>query len=153
MFQSTHLHEVWPIGAFAQNANTQFQSTHLHEVWHTDSWSLKAAVKFQSTHLHEVWLIILIGLLFSMSFNTHTYMRCDVLNKPCAESYFCFNPHTYMRCDFGFLLTSPAGIGFQSTHLHEVWLIVPNKYHSYNMFQSTHLHEVWLTSTWTPLLN
>ena len=32
---------------------------------------------------------------------------------------------------------------FQSTHLHEVWLIIAKTYPAMRMFQSTHLHEVW----------
>ena len=48
-----------------------------------------------------------------------------------------------MRCD----LLSPDSIisviRFQSTHLHEVWLLASIISASKSWFQSTHLHEVW----------
>ena len=34
LFQSTHLHEVWPLKSEKKTQNQMFQSTHLHEVWH-----------------------------------------------------------------------------------------------------------------------
>ena len=40
-------------------------------------WHLDILNTFQSTHLHEVWLISLIVILLIVSFNPHTYMRCD----------------------------------------------------------------------------
>ena len=33
MFQSTHLHEVWPFAGCLIQSHVVFQSTHLHEVW------------------------------------------------------------------------------------------------------------------------
>ena len=34
LFQSTHLHEVWPANDGKLTMDALFQSTHLHEVWH-----------------------------------------------------------------------------------------------------------------------
>ena len=34
LFQSTHLHEVWPFLQCCSSRLRSFQSTHLHEVWH-----------------------------------------------------------------------------------------------------------------------
>ena len=38
-------------------ASTLFQSTHLHEVWPSTDYKLPKTGLFQSTHLHEVWRI------------------------------------------------------------------------------------------------
>ena len=54
-----------------------FQSTHLHEVWRLLRLLLECIKKFQSTHLHEVWLISFPISYNRLSFNPHTYMRCD----------------------------------------------------------------------------
>ena len=78
----------------------KFQSTHLHEVWlfislrwygscevsiHTPTWGVTShqmphascCAVFQSTHLHEVWLGPVSLDYIVLSFNPHTYMRCD----------------------------------------------------------------------------
>ena len=123
-----------------------FQSTHLHEVWHQKQPNYKRYKWFQSTHLHEVWPCRSNTRSAMPSFNPHTYMRCDKTKKQ-AENYInSFNPHTYMRCDLGDVESSNIlcvsihtptwGVTrhlkrklteklFQSTHLHEVWHVVP----------------------------
>ena len=54
MFQSTHLHEVRPLGTSRFPTRLKFQSTHLHEVRRFYYVILFIIVMFQSTHLHEV---------------------------------------------------------------------------------------------------
>ena len=56
-FQSTHLHEVWPVVVSFDGHDYKFQSTHLHEVWHEEKSPLEEFI----------------------SFNPHTYMRCDLV--------------------------------------------------------------------------
>ena len=112
-----------------------------------------------------MWPILATATKREFSFNPHTYMRCDVTIGVLLSSPASFNPHTYMRCDcnYGLEITglevsihtptwgvthgcrSKQGSGrFQSTHLHEVWLVASPKLLELMMFQSTHLHEVWL---------
>ena len=143
MFQSTHLHEVWPGNPYPLPSANPFQSTHLHEVWLRGRCRDDRSPKFQSTHLHEVWLSI--------------YCRQ-------SNTLRCFNPHTYMRCD-DYKLGSDQNLRvsihtptwgvtaanadkavedwFQSTHLHEVWPTGKTLAVDTKQFQSTHLHEVW----------
>ena len=73
---------------------------------HTPTWGVTCRRQFrglylwfQSTHLHEVWLNLPLMLLYKLS----------------------FNPHTYMRCDTTVISRYPLIVLFQSTHLHEVW--------------------------------
>ena len=120
MFQSTHLHEVWPIDDLHKpaldgfNPHTYmrcddfmvlnrryevFQSTHLHEVWLCMSSIVCKFRSFQSTHLHEVW----------QTSGSKRRLQCT----------------------------------FQSTHLHEVWPNATSMGVWKRRFQSTHLHEVW----------
>ena len=82
------------------NVLAKFQSTHLHEVWplSVTGWLLPSG--FQSTHLHEVWLLCAYWINSDFScFNPHTYMRCDLLRSLLFWFKNSFNPHTYMRCD------------------------------------------------------
>ena len=75
---------------------------------HTPTWGVTARspitiqmLQFQSTHLHEVWLLVLDWIhILVISFNPHTYMRCDIHNSLSLSIKESFNPHTYMRCDF-----------------------------------------------------
>ena len=62
-----------------------------------------------------------------------------------SPSVGCFNPHTYMRCDFLAIERIIKIRLFQSTHLHEVWLVGFFPVLLNSTFQSTHLHEVWLS--------
>ena len=81
------------------NELTMFQSTHLHEVWLKSIPITNRQRLFQSTHLHEVWHIRQpIGYDY-VSFNPHTYMRCDFARTVWFRVQTRFNPHTYMRCD------------------------------------------------------
>ena len=48
-------------------------------------------------------------------------MRCDRVNGTSVAVWKSFNPHTYMRCDNNWIKKEWIE-GFQSTHLHEVWL-------------------------------
>ena len=84
---------------------------------HTPTWGVtdQAQVdhedhKFQSTHLHEVWLKRIQPSTNRISFNPHTYMRCDdlIVAAICGESKF------------------------QSTHLHEVW----HYYHNHELYNT-----------------
>ena len=90
--------------------------------------------KFQSTHLHEVWQLCVKIHDKKRRFNPHTYMRCDkrVLNKRFLPNRF--NPHTYMRCDNTFRELKWHMYLFQSTHLHEVWLLVSFFYLNFGCF-------------------
>ena len=145
-----------------------FQSTHLHEVW-LQKWNVRLTLaKFQSTHLHEVWLFVSVRWYCSCEVSIHTptwgvtFLReyeawlrqvsihtptwgvtIDDIHKPALDG---FNPHTYMRCDYR-SASSKVSAKFQSTHLHEVWLIGTNIANNLLMFQSTHLHEVWQQAT------
>ena len=76
-----------------------FQSTHLHEVWLCYNFYNLRSFVFQSTHLHEVWLLIFLIVFIIISFNPHTYMRCDRGRSITTRWCRSFNPHTYMRCD------------------------------------------------------
>ena len=73
---------------------------------HTPTWGVTIcafrilfAIMFQSTHLHEVWRFLAFSLLLLISFNPHTYMRCDIVFFTFSIIQSSFNPHTYMRCD------------------------------------------------------
>ena len=114
-------------------------------------------------------------------------MRCDVPFRMLWNLLISFNPHTYMRCDFWFdfvfpkiqcvsihtptwgvtercfviklsravsihtptwgvtklIITIIHILKFQSTHLHEVWQLLTICATAQVKFQSTHLHEVW----------
>ena len=143
-FQSTHLHEVWHIsfsrcGSSRVSIHTPtwgvtipltlfinvigFQSTHLHEVWLSKFKWKTILLMFQSTHLHEVWLFRFTNICLNFSFNPHTYMRCDKQMQDLSGWDNGFNPHTYMRCDAMRSYKVTLGVKFQSTHLHEVWLV------------------------------
>ena len=41
------------------------------------SWTISVGKEFQSTHLHEVWRQRSLHIPPTISFNPHTYMRCD----------------------------------------------------------------------------
>ena len=120
----------------------KFQSTHLHEVWRGLVSGALGLFGFQSTHLHEVWPLILLIRFIIISFNPHTYMRCDFHLFLPSWSFLCFNPHTYMRCD-----------GWHSSCYHFIvvsihtptWGVtcIFSRFCRSVLFQSTHLHEVW----------
>ena len=96
LFQSTHLHEVWPITPFfylhsvevsihtptwgvtkfivVMEKQVLFQSTHLHEVWLNCLSIQTDKILFQSTHLHEVWLLWITRLTrWTMFQSTHLH--------------------------------------------------------------------------------
>ena len=136
--------------------------TYVLFLWHTSVWS------FQSTHLHEVWPSEASSARFVLSFNPHTYMRCDDIIESIRINLkvSIHTPtwgvtlhllHTSVMSHVS-IHTPTWGVTtfrelkwhmylFQSTHLHEVWLC----YNFYDfrslVFQSTHLHEVWLWSS------
>ena len=112
VFQSTHLHEVWPDLPVSFLILSRFQSTHLHEVWRCSVFTRWYFRKFQSTHLHEVWHRISDIELGNPCFNPHTYMRCDTSRQSEEEANQCFNPHTYMRCDFTCYFAVVASLSF-----------------------------------------
>ena len=106
------------------------------------SWTISVGKEFQSTHLHEVWRQRSLHIPPTISFNPHTYMRCDkhYANLPTYNKVsihtptwgvtvvittgvdpVSFNPHTYMRCDRISNRCELSHSKFQSTHLHEVW--------------------------------
>ena len=117
---------------------------------HTPTWGVTLLsevpdriIRFQSTHLHEVWPRPLSGRWSGTSFNPHTYMRCDPVNTS-AYTRIRVSIHTPT---WGVTIWQNLGATdwrFQSTHLHEVWLIGLYILPNWMMFQSTHLHEVWL---------
>ena len=109
------------------------------------SWTISVGKEFQSTHLHEVWRQRSLHIPPTISFNPHTYMRCDkhYANLPTYNKVSIHTP------TWGVTSTRGQYRGnrkFQSTHLHEVWLGVVIMVTGINEFQSTHLHEVWLSN-------
>ena len=78
-------------------------------------------------------------------------MRCDFTIAIYIRIPISFNPHTYMRCDKQALAIAQEADKFQSTHLHEVWHLMNRAIGKIIGFQSTHLHEVWhsITDTYT----
>ena len=121
MFQSTHLHEVWRRHTTIGNSTGWFQSTHLHEVWLAVRVSYSLMSRFQSTHLHEVWLCQPFEDLHHLCVSIHTPTWGVTRNcySHCVN-IVSFNPHTYMRCDRE-QEQRVCWRRFQSTHLHEVW--------------------------------
>ena len=62
---------------------------------HTPTWgvtygklSITPGFQFQSTHLHEVWPTGLTTLDRVLSFNPHTYMRCDSVESVSVDPVF-----------------------------------------------------------------
>ena len=103
-------------------------------------------VKFQSTHLHEVWRRIRGRYTVPASFNPHTYMRCDCWRDgSCSGNLVSIHTPTWgvTPCLVRINVLSDVSIHtptwgvttrcsaicqfrkFQSTHLHEVWLLYP----------------------------
>ena len=142
----------------------KFQSTHLHEVWRWVYMKIIRLRMFQSTHLHEVWPIEYIFSRWQLSFNPHTYMRCDDIIESIRINLkvSIHTPtwgvtlhllHTSVMSHVSIHtptwgVTSTRGQyrgnwKFQSTHLHEVWLNFYILRACFSKFQSTHLHEVW----------
>ena len=116
---------------------------------HTPTWGVTAPLyvssrfeMFQSTHLHEVWRYNTVDIFFPECFNPHTYMRCDApLYQPRDIGRVSIHTPTWGVTDW--IGTSSNRWWFQSTHLHEVWLLKQSQLIYTRMFQSTHLHEVW----------
>ena len=84
------------------------------------SWTISVGKEFQSTHLHEVWRQRSLHIPPTISFNPHTYMRCDkhYANLPTYNKVSIHTP------TWGVTISSwtiSVGKEFQSTHLHEVW--------------------------------
>ena len=100
VFQSTHLHEVWQGQDLQEDINKGVSI-------HTPTWGVTAGAQRCSLTTHvsihtPTWGVtsLLIPLSAAhLSFNPHTYMRCDQnwLHRYCLNQ--SFNPHTYMRCD------------------------------------------------------
>ena len=101
----------------------KFQSTHLHEVWQWRTRQARGTVCFNPHTYMRCDLYAAFLLSCMLCFNPHTYMRCDSHVTPLARFSRSFNPHTYMRCDPAERLTALSVAVFQSTHLHEVWLV------------------------------
>ncbi len=125
-----------------------------HVSIHTPTWGVTSSHHRQAHHrrvsIHTpTWGVTTVRRGYSWKgkrFNPHTYMRCDKtvvfeglyrqvsIHTPtwgvttCPSSVVLitrsFNPHTYMRCDRLMLFVDFNPVKFQSTHLHEVWLIV-----------------------------
>ena len=104
-----------------------FQSTHLHEVW-LQKWNVRLTLaKFQSTHLHEVWLFV----------SVRWYCSCEV------------SIHT-PTWGVTFLREYEAWLRQVSIHTPTWGVTIEGKqYVDTTVFQSTHLHEVWLLIVWT----
>ena len=76
-----------------------FQSTHLHEVWPEIFADILNIVGFNPHTYMRCDLLRSSLFWFKNSFNPHTYMRCDIRQHSFFYFYQRFNPHTYMRCD------------------------------------------------------
>ena len=76
-----------------------FQSTHLHEVWPSFTSITSITTGFNPHTYMRCDRDIELFFKRLRSFNPHTYMRCDLFVNPIALFADCFNPHTYMRCD------------------------------------------------------
>ncbi len=111
---------------------------------------------FQSTHLHEVRQNVLRGAAGFLGFNPRTCTRCDHNNSergthmdvsihaPARGATYsssfiltknCFNPRTCTRCDSSNVHYYNGWRTFQSTHLHEVRLLldpISSRYHCFN---------------------
>ena len=155
---------MWPDNEYARNIKMWFQSTHLHEVWQGKNCKINGRKLFQSTHLHEVWRNNHKNTQIILSFNPHTYMRCDRPFRCRNTSTLRFNPHTYMRCDDGYkyygryvnvsIHTPTWGVTAYQMCDDEIlkvsihtptWGVTTwtSDIVSAALFQSTHLHEVW----------
>ena len=164
-FQSTHLHEVWLFVSVRWYCSCEV-SIHTptwgvtflreYEAWlrqvsiHTPTWGVTIEGKqyvdttvFQSTHLHEVWLLIVWTIRLIRCFNPHTYMRCDPSGLQKCRTISKVSIHTPTWGVTMIRAFMRVWIGFQSTHLHEVWLGFLRYSIHLIVFQSTHLHEVW----------
>ena len=166
MFQSTHLHEVWPFCDKIKINPNQFQSTHLHEVWRH---SADFGKTFNEVSIHTpTWGVTLRGTREyaypRVSIHTPTWGVTYSKDQNSADIVFqsthlhevwhyqatkflrhrCFNPHTYMRCDEDAKTVDLAT--FVSIHT-PTWGVTGKAVYllSINEFQSTHLHEVWLS--------
>ena len=143
-FQSTHLHEVWlklpmmyvktqgfnPHTYMRCDYDVSFLTKYFTVSIHTPTWGVTMELRFcvllvlfQSTHLHEVWPTRVNGITTEAnSFNPHTYMRCDVQ----MHDYLLTLRVSIHTPTWGVTTrwsTSTIAWMFQSTHLHEVWLI------------------------------
>ena len=89
-------------------------------------------------------LVCLLGRVLIRRFNPHTYMRCDCFSLHIVCLIPCFNPHTYMRCDF-YSVNDLGRSGVVSIHT-PTWGVTELNFQTKQefQFQSTHLHEVWL---------
>ena len=100
-FQSTHLHEVWPVNDALETCKLLFQSTHLHEVWLSYP---EYVVVTGNVSIHTpTWGVTSISLPSSLpavvSIHTPTWgVTSGTLDHRGAIR--SFNPHTYMRCDY-----------------------------------------------------
>ena len=122
---------------------------------HTPTWGVTIKIKiikimkeFQSTHLHEVWRSEGLNALGTVGFNPHTYMRCDIKFLIATLLIVSFNPHTYMRCDE----CEAERIALEKVSIHTpTWGVTPVTWNisKLSLFQSTHLHEVWLVRAYT----
>ena len=120
-----------------------FQSTHLHEVWPRTFHSWGSSPCFNPHTYMRCDHVCLLVMLIRISFNPHTYMRCDSVGTLLSLSCYCFNPHTYMRCDNAAnCVWSKLSVSIHTP----TWgvTVIVTATDSISMFQSTHLHEVWL---------
>ena len=147
-FQSTHLHEVWlrdvilhkkgnvSIHTPTWGVTPKVKCTlDLSEVSiHTPTWGVTLSLRdniwsvtFQSTHLHEVWLFV----------SVRWYCSCEV------------SIHT-PTWGVTFLREYEAWLRQVSIHTPTWGVTIEGKqYVDTTVFQSTHLHEVWLLIVWT----
>ena len=86
------------------------------------------------------WILILV--LSTVSIHTPTWgVTLSILEQNCSTFVSIHTP------TWGVTSTRGQYRGnwkFQSTHLHEVWLLMLVTVSTIVLFQSTHLHEVWL---------
>ena len=122
----------------------KFQSTHLHEVWQYIS---RTKVAHVSVSIHTpTWGVTysdFVDTFHIISFNPHTYMRCDAVEHLSKHICISFNPHTYMRCDSSLGIILSKIYSFNPHTYMRCDLSVRNLSSIIHLFQSTHLHEVW----------
>ena len=131
-----------------------FQSTHLHEVW---LWIMMNIMMTIMVSIHTPTWGVTIWTTDSdisyLGFNPHTYMRCDTLKSRHVQSLsVSIHTPTWGVTPLCILLLC---LIFVSIHTptwgvtHHAILLVTKSW-----FQSTHLHEVWLVLLhfdWLPL--
>ena len=133
-------------GGYGQIVNiVEFQSAHLREVWLVWSHDEKQPVSFNPHTYVRCDRLGIFTDLCDVGFNPHTYVRCDTCMALWDINQGCFNPHTYVRCDSlgKWESTATWGVSIRTP----TWgVTLPRVARGgVEVFQSAHLREVWLT--------